>query len=244
MREVIQQILKTFDTTVGDTTLPKTRVLLTAPQGANVHNPLDDPCTASLARKLELAVREKLHVPCKCIVASVSRTEYDQNRLSSMVKGEKDVTKSLMNHIRGSHPNGLRDTLHIDVHSFTVTDSANTVHPLPPNWGYGINILHLKGDVTQKAMAHRMKAILDRNLPSSLLDPATVVEHDGRPDHLHDDDSNAMMELCRQHGAMSLLFEFPTKLEDDFRTYTTVCSEESLVEAVILALKGELEHYR
>jgi hypothetical protein len=152
-----------------------------------------------------------------------------------------DVAQKLVEHAESS-PQHLRDTLHIDVHSFTVTDNENTSNPLPNGWGYGVNILCLHGDYSQYEMAIRMKLVMDTVL-NGVIPETTIIMHDNFPKHTRHDDSNAMIEISRIYGAMSLLVEFPTKL-DDSNTYVTTCSEDLLVKALLAALSHEVNRYR
>ncbi len=246
MRDFVQNIVDTFHVTRGSTR-PKHRILLTAPHAAAISEPLDDPCTRSIAEQLEKKVRERLGLQCKTCIASVGRVHADQNRLWS-IPLVNDVASAVIEHAQDS-ANRLSDTLHVDVHSFTVTDSANTSNPLPTGWGTGLNILTLYGDKSQYEMAQRMKLKIDQAFMGvqcyngTPMPQTTVVMHPEYPDSVHNDESNAMIELSRKYGAMSILIEFPTVLNDD-SVYQTTCPEHLLVEAVIQALGNEVAFSR
>jgi hypothetical protein len=246
MRDTIGQlIVDTFHHRRG-TQGPKRRILLTAPHAAAIAEPLDDPCTKSIANALDVNVREHLYLPCQTYIATQGRTyprPADQNRLWS-IPLVNDVAKGVMEHANKNDGN-LSDTIHIDVHSFTVTDTANTNNELPSGWGTGLNILTLFGDESQLEMAQRMKRSIDNALcnvkcyKGNKMPETTVVMHTSFPQSVCDDESNAMIEIARYYGAMSVLIEFPTRLNER-NVYETTCPESKLVSAVIQALGDEV----
>lgn len=238
MRDLAQRIVTTFKTSRGDTTFPKRKIVLTAPHAAEVVNPIDDPCTKKIAQRMELKCREILKIPCRSFVSTLRRDAGDQNRLSSF--GEVDDVATDFKQYIEAQPQFLSDAIHIDIHSFTATDSENTSHKLPSDWGTGLNILCLKGDKDQYEAAGKMKAIIDSQLKNvyPMFPPTTVVEHDKIPKSVNSPDSNAMIEMGRYYGALSLLIEFPVlyKGVDGSSVYDTTTSLDTLVEAVLTSL--------
>lgn len=224
---IVQDILCGVRTARG-ATAAKRHVLLTAPHGACLNFPQDDPCTDTIARNLARSVTQVLKIPCACFVATTSRTEYDQNRLYSLSPlREVALGVCKLHHDRRT----FEDVLHIDIHSYTAGG------PLPPGWGKGINILHLLGDASQRDMADRLKAVIDPLL-SRHLAPATVVEHPRLPTHGHDQDSNAMIELARHFGATSVIIEVPTTWHRAENVYKLACPEQDLVHSLTMAIRS------
>lgn len=210
----------------------KNRFLITAPHAANIRNPLDDPCTADIAWMLDTLLRQS-NFPCRTIVANVSRQHGDQNRLHTL-EHLNDVSALLLEYA-DERGRDWGDVIHVDVHSYTFTDSD-----IPPKWGRGVNILHLKGDEIQREFAFRVAKRMDTYL-NGVIPPCTVVEHDRLPTHIKDDDSNAMIELSRHLGALSLLIEFPTNLGEDGEWYTRG-STHFLAEGLASSLCLEAKH--
>ncbi len=203
-----------------------TRILITAPHAA---------CDASDAYSVEVRdplsgrlARDIAHgVASTCIEARVHRRVVDQNRLWGLYTAG-DMAPELVRYRRAvGH---LEETLHLDVHTFT------SKRPLQ-GWGSGINLVVMHNAPEQKRIAHAFAAHVDREL-SGAIPPTMVIEMDARPTHATDDNSNALIEWSRSHGATSLLCELPTTsvqqrcaLDECWRADST-----KLVEAIVKTL--------
>ena len=210
-------------------------VLLTAPHGANVNHPVDDPCSASVAQRVAPLVRSELHLRCDCFVAEVSRSLGDQNRFLGLM-GVSDLRPKLTAHLKAAKKRrgtpALDKVLHLDVHTFTNTD--DDLHDL--GWGTGINLITLHGDGHHKRLARRFALHLDEALEGRL-HPTNVVTMDRRATSLDDDDANAMIEWTLHHGAQPLLVEIPT-VQTGINQYALpeTCAEDTVARAIVHAI--------
>lgn len=216
-------------------------VVLTAPHAADRHNPIDDPCTGAVTRRLETAVPAALGVPCRAFVATTSRVYGDQNRLHTLLArpAVREVAIDLLAWARGRDDGVLlADALHLDIHSYTATDDD-----YEPGWTRGaVNLIHLKGDESQRAVAWRLKRSLDASF-CGLLPAASVIEHPRLPLGKDRDESNAMIEIGRHLGAASVLVELPTvRIGEGYALYGV--SESLVVEALVDGVRRELEAQR
>lgn len=209
----------------------KNRFLVTAPHASDANYPLDDPCTRDIAERIDTLLRHK-NKECFTAIATTSRSKGDQNRLHTL-SSLNDVSSKLL-HFAKERGRDWSDVIHVDIHSFTDTDDD-----LPPTWGRGVNVIYLKEDKIQGKFAKRMCSRMDKFL-NGVLPPCTPVEHDRLPTRIGDDDSNAMIEVSRHLGALSLLIEFPTHTEDN-KKWRTRASVQLLAEAVVSSLIKEME---
>lgn len=238
MRAFIDAVYDALPTARGSA-VRKRCVLLTAPHAAGEHDPVDDPCTAAVTRALEPKVISELGLRCKALVATISRVYGDQNRLETLASPLiDDVGAALLEWAREEKDGSLNDVLHLDIHSYTATDDD-----FAPGWRPGaINLIHLRGDASQHAMAHRIARALDGHL-HGLLPPTCVVEHPKLPTRRRaHEESNAMIELTRHLGAMAILVEMPTIRQNGTYVLYRV-AERTMIAALVEALRAERDNF-
>ena len=205
-----------------------TRILITAPHAACDASDADsvevrDPLSGRLARNIAHGVS------ASCIEARVHRRVVDQNRLWGLYTAG-DMAPELVRYRRSV--GCLEETLHLDVHTFT------SKRPLQ-GWGSGINLVVMHDAPEQKTIAHAFAAHVDRELGYAI-PPTKVIEMNARPVHATDDNSNALIEWSRSHGATSLLCELPTTSVQERCALDQCWKADStkLVEVIVNALRS------
>ena len=180
-------------------------VLVTAPHGCSERPPLDDPCSAELARSLCKHLKRVLPptIAVVCVVATKSRAQHDQNRLAGMFAADDMIHK--LRGIREQNGGTFRGFAHVDVHTFTCN-----ARRLPDGWGRSFNLIHLHGYPRQAVLANKVRDALKKT--------SRVIPMDRLPTSPTDDDSNAMIEYTTANrAAVAFLVELPTKM---IRTHT------------------------
>ena len=188
------------------------QALITAPHASKENIPLDDPETTELAESI-FDLLKMNGIPAYKFIASITRRTFDQNRLLGLAKA-KDMLPKMNEHLKKVKT--LKGTFHMDVHSFTATDKN-----LPKGWCKGINVIIMRNDNIQLEFAKRFVYFLKINVKPVFThlkhgeECVSLVEMPFLPRSTTSDQSNAVMEWCRHHGATSLLVEVPTLKRND-----------------------------